>query len=152
MKTVLAGFLAATLVIAAQGAERGRSPTGVDWVSGGVAQDEQQALLAQRRDYSFWLITAVRRSGAHLSGVRVRIREADSGLLVLDTRMDGPWLFARLPLGRYEVEATRQDLQLGRIEIERGTTTIHPNDHHQMLLYFDTGETMGESEPPVRKP
>ncbi len=153
MDTIHRLCLAATVVLAAAPAfalQRGTSPTGVAYVSGGVGEDEQQLLHGQRRDYSFWLTTAVRRTGAHLAGVLVRIRDADSGLLVLDTRMDGPWLFAKLPLGRYEIEATRQDLALGRIEVQRGTTTIHPNDHHQLLLYFDTGEAIGEREPGSR--
>lgn len=128
-------------------AQRGTSPAGVAYVSGGIGQDEQQALQAERRAFSFWLTTAVRRSGAHLAGVLVRIREADSGRLVLDHRMDGPWLFAQLPVGRYEVEATLQNLTLGRIEVQRGSTAIHPGDHHQMLLYFETGEAIGEREP-----
>ena len=80
------------------------------------------------------------------------IREAETGLLVLEHRMDGPWLFAKLPVGRYEIEATLQDLALGRIEIERGSTTIHANDRHQMLLYFDTGEAIGERAPGQRPP
>jgi hypothetical protein len=139
---------ALTLLSATVGAlQSGTSPTGVAYVSGGVGQDEQQSLQARRADYSFWLTTAVRGTGAHLSGVLVRIREAGSGLLVLDHRMDGPWLFAKLPVGRYEIEATLQDLRLGRIEVERGTTTIHPGDRHQLLLYFNTGEAIGEREP-----
>lgn len=148
-------FLAAALLLAAAPAfalQRGTSPTGVEHVSGGVGEDEQKLLLVQRRGYSFWLTTAVRKTGAHLASVVVRIRDADSGLLVLDTRMDGPWLFAKLPVGRYEVEATRQDLALGRIEVQRGSTTIHPNDRHQLLLYFDTGEAIGEREPGSRPP
>lgn len=132
--------------------QRGTSATGVDYVSGGVGEEEQKLLHAQRRDYSFWLTTAVRRSGAHLAGVLVRIREAETGLLVLEHRMDGPWLFAKLPVGRYEIEATLQDLALGRIEIERGSTTIHANDRHQLLLYFDTGEAIGERAPGQRSP
>ena len=132
--------------------QRGTSATGVDYVSGGVGEDEQKLLHAQCRDHSFWLTTAVRRSGAHLAGVLVRIREAETGLLVLEHRMDGPWLFAKLPPGRYEIEATRQDLALGRIEVERGSTTIHPNDRHQMLLYFETGEAIGERDPGQRPP
>lgn len=132
--------------------QRGTSATGVDYVSGGVGDDEQKLLHARRGDFSFWLTTAVRRSGAHLAGVLVRIREAETGLLVLEHRMDGPWLFAKLPVGRYEVEATLQDLALGRIEIERGSTSIHPNDRHQLLLYFDTGEAIGEREPGSRPP
>ena len=132
--------------------QRGTSATGVDYVSGGVAQDEQRALVERRGEYSFWLTTAVRKTGAHLAGVMVRIREAETSLLVLEHRMDGPWLFAKLPVGRYDVEATLQNLKLGRIEVERGSTTIHPGDRHQMLLYFDTGEAIGEREPGVAPP
>lgn len=155
MKPMPWTILAAAALLAASPAAallRGTSPTGIDYVSGGVGEDEQQQLHGQRRDYSFWLTTAVRRSGAHLAGVMVRIREAETGLLVLEHRMDGPWLFARLPVGRYEIEATRQDMTLGRIEVQRGTTTIHPNDRHQLLLYFDTGEAIGEREPGSRPP
>ncbi|MBS0437714.1 MAG: hypothetical protein JSR75_22965 [Proteobacteria bacterium] len=148
--TVAAALLLAALPALAL--QRGTSPTGVAYVSGGVGDDEQALLHGQRRDYSFWLTTAVCKTGAHLAGVLVRIRDADSGLLVLETRMDGPWLFAKLPLGRYEIEATRQDLALGRIEVQRGSTAIHPNDHHQMLLYFETGEAIGEREPGARPP
>lgn len=155
MKTALNFTVLLALGVAALPAaalQRGTSATGVDYVSGGVGDDEQKLLQAQRRDYSLWLTTAVRGSGAHLAGVLVRIREAETGLLVLDHRMDGPWLFAKLPVGRYEIEAIRQELALGRIEIERGSTTIHPNDRHQMLLYFDTGEAIGEREPGQRPP
>jgi len=154
MNTLRLTVLAAALLAAvpALALQRGTSPTSVEFASGGVGEDEQKLLHAQRRDYSFWLTTAVRKSGAHLAGVMVRIREADSGLLVLEHRMDGPWLFAKLPVGRYEIEATRQDLALGRIEVQRGTTTIHPNDRHQMLLYFETGEAIGEREPGARPP
>ncbi len=154
MNTIRPLLLAAALLAAMPSfaLQRGTSATGVAYASGGVGEDEQSALLAQRRDYSFWLTTAVRKTGAHLAGVQVRIREAETGLLVLDTRMDGPWLFAKLPLGRYEIEATRQDLALGRIEVQRGSTTIHPNDRHQLLLYFDTGEAIGEREPGTTPP
>lgn len=147
LRGALLGTALTLLCATAAALHSGTSPTGVAYVSGGVGHDEQQALQARRADHSFWLTTAVRRTGAHLSGVLVRIREADSGLLVLDHRMDGPWLFAKLPVGRYEIEATLQDLRLGRIEVQRGTTTIHPGDRHQLLLYFDTGEAIGEREP-----
>lgn len=130
--------------------ERGTSATGVAYVSGGVGDDETHALAAERDAYSLWLTTAVRRSGAYLSGVLVRIREADSGLLVLDTRMDGPWLFAALPPGRYEVEAVRQDLALGRIEIKRDTVALAAGERRRTVLYFDTGEPEPVGERPAR--
>lgn len=152
LRTALLSLAVALAAGTAPAVQRGTSAAGVAYASGGIGQDEQQDLHARRRDYSFWLTTAVRRSGAHLAGVQVRIREADSGRLLLEHRMDGPWLFAHLPVGRYEVEATLQNLALGRIEVQRGSTTIHPGDHHQMLLYFETGEAIGEREPGTAPP
>ena len=126
------------------GIERGTSAAGVVFASGGSSQAEQELLRADRLHYSFWLTTAARGSGAYLADVRVRIHEVDSGKRVLEHVMDGPWLFADLPLGRYEVEAILLDERTGRLEIQRGTTQIHAGDHHQMVLYFSTGDDVGE--------
>jgi len=132
----------------AQAIERGTSASGVAYVSGGTSHEELDVLRAERSSYSFWLTTAARRSGAHLAGVRVRITGADDGRRVLEHVMDGPWLFADLPLGRYEVEAILLDERTGRLEIQRGTTAIHAGDRHQMLLYFSTGDEVGEVRAP----
>lgn len=109
---------------------------GIGWVSGGVGLDEVQQLRAERANFSFWLITAALKSGAYLADVRVRILEAQSRRVVLEQVLDGPWLFVQLPVGRYEIEAIHQPAGRARIEIQRGSTQIHPGDHHQMVLYF----------------
>jgi hypothetical protein len=133
--------------------ERGTSPAGVAYASGGVSHAEQAELRAAQGEYSFWLTTAARRSGAFLSGVRVRITESTTGKTVLDHRLDGPWLFAALPPGRYEVEAIHLPEEMTRLEIQRGTTAIHAGDHHRMVLYFavpdldGAGDAAGAPEP-----
>jgi len=48
-----------------------------------------------------------------------------------DRRLDGPWLFMDLPLGRYEVEA-----QFGDV-VQRPEVTVHAGDHHKLVFYFD---------------
>jgi hypothetical protein len=133
----------------AYGTERGTSAAGVAYASGGAGDEELEALRAERLKYSFWLTTAARRSGAYLAGVRVRISEAEGSRRVLEHVMTGPWLFADLPLGRYEIEAILLDERTGRLEIQRGTTNIHPGDHHQMLLYFSTGDEVAEDRSPL---
>lgn len=135
--------LALASAIPAGATVRGTTPDGIAWVSGGVGASEKTELQAARGEFSFWLTTAALRSGAHLDGVRVRIRDAERQRLVLEVVMDGPWLFAALPVGRYEVEAILQ-MDNGRLLIERGTTAIHPGDRHQMLLYFATGDAVAE--------
>lgn len=142
---LLACWLALWLVVpCAHGLERGTSSAGVAFMSGGASEEEQARMRAERPGYSFWLTTAARGSGAYLAGVRVRITD-ESGQRVLEHTMDGPWLYAALPLGRYEVEAALFDEQLGRLEIQRGSTAIHPGDRHSMVLYFIPGDMAGEA-------
>lgn len=155
MKRSLSAIVAAVLLLGqgllaapAAAMQRGESPAGVAWVSGGVGLDEIERLQAERPNFSFWLITAALRSGAYLADVRVRIVELESRRVVLERVLDGPWLFANLPVGRYEVEAVHQPPGRARLEIQRGTTQIHPNDRHQMVLYFADPEN---AEAPAAK-
>jgi hypothetical protein len=151
MHPIRCAVLVATLAAAlsAGATVRGTTPEGIAYVSGGVGESEKSELRSQAGNYSFWLTTAALRSGAHLDGARVRIRDLDHHAVVLEHVMDGPWLFVALPVGRYEVEAILQFADLGRILIERGTTEIRAGDHHQMLLYFATGDAVADREPPA---
>jgi hypothetical protein len=126
--------------------ERGTSPAGVAYACGGVSHAEQAELRAAQGEYSLWLTTAARRSGAFLSGVRVRITETATGKAVLDHRLDGHWLFAALPPGRYEVEAIHMPDEMTRLEIQRGATAIHAGDHHRMVLYFAVPDLNGAGD------
>ena len=130
--------------------ERGISPAGVAWASGGVSHSELQDLHARRQDYTFWLTTAALRSGAHLADVQVRIRRIGSGTdtPVLDCTTAGPWLFANLPPGRYVVEA-RYAADGQAAQVRRGITTLHAGDRRQMVLYFDTGDEVGKENTPA---
>jgi hypothetical protein len=134
---------------AAMAIERGTSAAGVSYASGGVSHSELQELHAQRLDYSFWLTTAAMKSGAHLAGVAVRITPLRDTAPVLDHTTGGPWLFAALPPGRYQIEANFQPSPDRPTQVRRGLTTIHPSDHHQMVLYFDTGDEVGSDHMPA---
>jgi hypothetical protein len=127
----------------AWGTHSATTTQGWPYVSGGVSFEELQQLHAQRERFSLWVITAARRSGAHLSDVRLKVEDA-SRRVVFDDRLEGPWLFIDLPLGRYELEATLDG------EVQRKTTTIHPGDHHQAMFYFNVAaEVSPEGEKPV---
>lgn len=129
--------------------ERGVSPAGVAYASGGVSHTELQDLHARRQDYSFWLTTAALKSGAHLAAVTVRITPLRSSAPMVEHTMAGPWLFAALPPGRYQVEAGFRPDPARPLQVRRGVTTIHPGDHHQMVLYFDTGDEVGAENQPA---
>jgi len=129
--------------------ERGITPGGVAYASGGVSHSELQELHARRQDFSFWLTTAALKTGAHLADVQVRITPLRGQEPVLEHEMAGPWLFAALPPGRYRVEASYRPESARPLQVRRGVTAIHLGDHHQMVLYFDTGDEVGVENTPA---
>jgi hypothetical protein len=86
---------------------RGDVPVGHDrgiaYVTGGVGQDEANALRRISSGYTM-RATFTTRSGEYLSGVDVQVSR--SGTVVFAARTEGPYLFAQIPPGHYRVTAT----------------------------------------------
>ena len=138
---VVIGVAATSVALAAA---RGTSSQGRPLVSGGVGYAERQALHERRDDYSLWLVTAAKRSGAFLSDVRVKITDAEQRT-VFEGTLDGPWLFIDLASGRYVIEARY------RGDTQRRQTTIQGGDRHQAFFYFDAPEEVSPERPtPIR--
>lgn len=125
MATTAAHILCATFAMT-----RSQSMQGWPFLDGGIGRSEIESMDAEKGKYSLWIVTAARVSGAYLADVDVSISDA-KGSKVFERTLQGPWLLIDLPLGRYEVRA-----RVGQETVSR-TTTIHPGDHHQMVLYFD---------------
>ena len=120
--------------------QRGTTPAGGAYVSGGISESEQAMLRAERSTHTFWLITAAKGSGAYLADVLVRITDARNGQPVLEHRLDGPFLMVDLPPGRYRVEATVPKNRRGVPETQRTTIAVSKGGLQQSVLYFDTGD------------
>lgn len=127
---VLSVCALAAIAASVHAAQSGNTKQGRPYVTGGVSIEELVALHGKRDTYSLWVVTAAKRSGAHLSDATVTITDANKNVM-FDSRLAGPWLFLDLPLGRYEVAATFDG------ETQKHITTIHSGDLHQALFYFD---------------
>jgi hypothetical protein len=129
----LAALLAigALLWAPARAEVHGVTAEGRPFASGGIGLEEREQLSARRKSYSLWVTTAAARSGAMVAEARVSI-VGGSGKVVFDGAIDGPWLFIDLAPGRYKISATYEG------QTQNATTTIHPGDHHQVMLYFET--------------
>ena len=90
----------------ADGLVRGQLATGRPFVSGGVTIGQQQQMRAMRGDFSFWLSTVAKPSGAYMSDARLSITNATTKAPLIDMTMYGPWFFAALEPGDYEITAT----------------------------------------------
>lgn len=93
------------------------SDSDITYVTGGIGDDERELIESSRDDYNLQLSNA-RPNGDFVGEVRVVIRrqEKQGAREVLNT-YSGPLLYARLPAGRYQLEAT-----LGERKILRSLT------------------------------
>ena len=80
---------------------------GITWVNGGVGQEEQSAMQAQRADYNLRLTFATRQSGAYRSDVQLDVTDA-RGTNLLSVANTGPMFFAKLPPGTYHISAAAE--------------------------------------------
>jgi hypothetical protein len=99
------------------------------WISGGVSQEERLDMLMLLPDYNLRVLTAAEKSGEYLADARVVVRDATGGV-VLETVLDGPFLLANLPPGKYELRATYG----GKSQVR--TITIPASGRREVFLYW----------------
>ena len=99
--------LATSLSPAALAAQTPQQQNGITYINGGVGQEEQAALKAQRADYNLMLTFASKQSGAYRSDVQLDISDAKGANLVSAANA-GPMFFAKLPPGTYRVSAAAE--------------------------------------------
>lgn len=102
---------------------------GVPYLSGGVGLGEREHLQEMHKNYNLKLMFA-RTDGDYLAEVNVVVENA-KGAQVLKADSVGPWLYTKLPPGKYEVMATTA----------QGSTvkqTVHVNQSAMtdVLLYW----------------
>lgn len=126
-------------VVAPSGATvRGTTDAGGRFVSGGIGVDEIAELQQERPRYALAILTAARGSGAFLADIHIRITDAHDGV-VLETVMDGPWLFVDLPAGRYSIRASLGD------RVQTSKLAFDGRGHRQETFYFDTHDEVAPS-------
>ena len=76
----------------------------ISYVSGGVSEEDRFALEPIARDFNVKLVFATK-SGEYLSDTDVVVTSG-RGRQVLEAKSEGPWFFARLPSGQYQVTVT----------------------------------------------
>lgn len=104
-------------------AVQSHSAGGVTFASGGVGDEGKAAMHAIESGYNLRLLFAVQGSGEFLANVRVRLVDRNGNTLV-DTVADGPYFFANLAPGTYEVVVMGQGRVITRSVDISGTGAI----------------------------
>ncbi len=97
--------------------------------SGGVGTTSREELAADVKQFNLKVVTATEKSGDYLAGVKVKVIDT-RGVAVLETTMEGPWLFAQLPPGQYRVEAVHSGKTLTK------TVAIPQSGRREAYFYW----------------
>lgn len=114
-----------------------KTTNGIEYLSGGIGKDQSDAMKAAAKDYTL-MLTCAQAAGEYLADVKVNITDK-SGASVLETVMDGPFLLARLPTGRYRISAQSNDVTVNK------TVNISAKHSTRVNLYWKAGAA--ESKP-----
>lgn len=97
---------------------------GTPLLTGGVSEEEREAMRQDVAPYNVWLAFVERDTGNYVTGVKVSVVDG-SGNAVVDTVSDGPWLLAQVPPGQYKVRtADGQEQAITAGTGSRAMTTI----------------------------
>lgn len=146
-RIAILALLASIASMPAMAIERGSTPAGVRYVSGGIGVSELKQLHAERGQYRLWVATVARGTGAYLANAHVRITPATGGKEVLDLFMDGPWLFVDLPVGQYEVWVSVKHEASGLPLVQQEQVRIDAKGLRQVVLRFATPVDVAPEQP-----
>ena len=93
------------------------------YMSGGAGLEERQLMEKVGKDFNLKLEFAVI-SGQYLAGIPISIFDS-TGREILSAVSDGPWFWADLPKGRYEIAAVYKNKRKNRkVSVNKGVKTV----------------------------
>lgn len=118
-QAVLAAAILVMAAVVQAAPENVISRNGVSYVSGGIGADSQQRLKALEPEFSLKLVFTLA-EGNYVSDVNVAIKDA-RGKTLIEHVADGPFLLAKLPVGKYTVSAIYEGkTQIRQISVKGG--------------------------------
>jgi hypothetical protein len=81
-----------------------KNSNGIPYISGGFGLEEREQLRGMSNGDNLQLSFALE-DGSYLGGANVLIKDAQ-GKTILETASEGPLFFAKLPPGKYTIDAT----------------------------------------------
>ena len=96
---------------------------GISYVSGGVGEEESQAILSEAKRWPLLLELSQLENGrgVWIFGAKIKILNSQNQV-IFDAQADGPYILINLNAGQYQVEASYQGVVLKRSINIQGST------------------------------
>ena len=139
---IVATMTVASSFAAAESVVEGRTAQDRRYIAGGIGLEESGQMKAAAGDFPL-AITVTAKSGAYLADSQIRIEDAQ-GKVVLETKVEAPYLLVDLAPGRYKVDATLQGQRQTRSVDIAATATA------RIAFSFDVPVDRVPESPPVK--
>ena len=90
-----------------------RTQNGVEYVSGGVSREEEDAINSMGKGFNLKL-TLAQANGEYMGGAHIRI-DGTGNHAVVETQSEGPLFFAKLPAGSYTIHVSSEGQQFTKV-------------------------------------
>ena len=113
------------------------APDEVCFVSGGISGDEVSQFKSRAKEYLFEIVFVQKavaednnRIEEYLAEVQLKIKDS-KGNVVVDTKTEGPFFLADLPLGKYQISAEHDGV------IKTNVVRIAAKKHQRIVFLWD---------------
>lgn len=111
MKSILSAVCIVTSSIALAQIPDTQYSQGISYISGGVGEEESQAILSEAKQWPLLLELSQLENGrgVWIFGAKIKILNSQNQV-IFDAQADGPYILINLNAGQYQIEASYQGL------------------------------------------
>jgi hypothetical protein len=104
---------------------------GISYISGGVGEEESQAILAEAKQWPILLELSQLENGrgVWIFGAKIKILNAQNQV-VFDAQADGPYMLVNLPVGDYLLEGSYQGV------VQKRSVTVKTESPQKINLFW----------------
>lgn len=104
---------------------------GISYISGGVGEEESQAILAEAKQWPVLLELSQLENGrgAWIFGAKIKILNSKNQV-IFDAQADGPYILINLATGQYQIEASYQGV------VQKKSLSIQASAPQKLAIFW----------------
>ena len=104
---------------------------GISYISGGVGEEESQAILAEAKQWPLLLELSQLENGrgVWIFGAKIKILNSQNQV-IFDAQADGPYILINLKAGQYQIEASYQGI------VQKRSVSIQPAAPQKLAIFW----------------
>ena len=104
---------------------------GISYISGGVGEEESQAILAEAKQWPLLLELSQLENGrgVWIFGAKIKILNSQNQV-IFDAQADGPYILINLTTGQYQIEASYQGV------VQKRSVNVQASGSQKLAIFW----------------